>query len=99
MGLSGLGDILLSCTSTRSRNYALGVRLGQAAAGVPMSIHGGRSGGLTEGVATAESVTQLARKLGVTMPIAFTVNDILAGNSDIDVAVGKLLERPLGSEA
>lgn len=96
MGLSGLGDILLSCSSPKSRNYALGVRLGSAQLGGAAAA--GRPGALTEGVATADSVTQLARKLGVTMPIAFAVGDILAGLTDIDSAIGKLLERPLGSE-
>jgi glycerol-3-phosphate dehydrogenase (NAD(P)+) len=99
MGLSGLGDIMLSCNSVRSRNYALGVRLGQNAGREVATFLTSRAGGLTEGVATADSVTQLARKLGVTMPIAFGVYDILAGQSDIDSAIAKLLERPLGSEA
>lgn len=100
MGLSGLGDIMLSCSSPKSRNFALGQRLGRAAAGEPMELVAtARTGALTEGVATAESVTQLARKLGVTMPIAFAVNDILNGETDIDQAIGRLLERPLGSEA
>ena len=98
MGLSGIGDILLSCTSTRSRNFALGVRLGSVSPKDVPALLGNRSGGLTEGVATAESVSQLARKLGVTMPIAFGVADILSGASDIDTTIIKLLERPLGSE-
>ncbi len=98
MGLSGIGDILLSCSSQKSRNYALGVRLGQSQPGQLTGILANRTGGLTEGVATAESVNQLARKLGVTMPIAFAVVDILSGSTDIDHAIGKLLERPLGAE-
>jgi glycerol-3-phosphate dehydrogenase (NAD(P)+) len=90
MGLSGMGDILLSCTSEKSRNYALGVALGRTGAT--------RSAALTEGVATAESVTHLARKLGVAMPIAMAVNAILGGNVEIDEAIEKLLERPIGNE-
>lgn len=90
MGLSGIGDIMLTCSSTKSRNYALGVAIGR---GVARS-----SGGLTEGVATAESVTQLARKLGVTMPIAFAVNDVLSGQLQIGAAIERLLERPVVSE-
>jgi len=90
MGLSGLGDMLLTCTSRTSRNYALGVALGRGQA---------RSGGsLTEGVATAESVTQLARKLGIAMPIANAVYGILGGTVPIDTAIEKLLERPLVTE-
>lgn len=96
MGLAGLGDITLSCTSTRSRNYALGVALGRA--GNTQKMDGGRAGGLTEGVATAESVSQLARKLGVNMPIMFTVHEVLSGQASIATAVERLLERPAGSE-
>ncbi len=99
MGLSGIGDILLTCTSPRSRNFALGQRLGASSGADVAALLGNRSGGLTEGVATSESVGQLARKLGVTMPIAFGVADILSGASDIDSTIGKLLERPLGSES
>lgn len=90
MGLSGIGDLMLTCSSTKSRNYSLGVSIGRGKMRA--------SGGLTEGVATAESVTQLARKHGVAMPISFAVNDILAGNLEIDVAIGRLLERPMASE-
>lgn len=90
MGLSGIGDIMLTCTSKKSRNYALGVAIGEGRM---------RSGGsLTEGVATAESVTQLARKLGVAMPIAFTVYEILNGTTPVAVAIERLLERPLATE-
>jgi glycerol-3-phosphate dehydrogenase (NAD(P)+) len=89
MGLSGLGDIMLSCSSHKSRNYALGQAIGRGMAG--------RNSSLTEGVATAESVNQLARKLGVSMPISFAVHDILSG-APVDAAIEKLLERPLGSE-
>ncbi len=90
MGLSGLGDIMLSCSSPTSRNYALGVAIGQGS-----KQH---SGQLTEGVATAESVTQLAHKLGVAMPIASAVHAILAGTVEVEVAIEKLLERPMGGE-
>ncbi len=91
MGLSGLGDMLLSCTSRSSRNYALGVSIGRG--------QGQRSGGsLTEGVATSESVTQLARKLGINMPIASAVHGILSGKLEVDAAIEKLLERPFGVE-
>lgn len=90
MGLSGLGDVLLSCTSKTSRNYALGVSIGKGRTA--------RAGNLTEGVATAESVTQLARKLGIAMPIAGAVYGILSGVVGVDSAIEKLLERPLVAE-
>jgi glycerol-3-phosphate dehydrogenase (NAD(P)+) len=90
MGLSGIGDMLLTCTSTKSRNFALGVGIGSGAV---------RMGGLTEGVATAESLSQLARKLGVAMPISHAVYEVLSGHTPLDVAIERLLERPLGSES
>ncbi|MDX2095896.1 MAG: NAD(P)H-dependent glycerol-3-phosphate dehydrogenase [Alphaproteobacteria bacterium] len=90
MGLSGIGDMLLTCTSGKSRNYALGVAIGRGAAT--------RNAGLTEGVATAESVSQLARKLGVAMPIAFAVHDVLGGHVPVASAIERLLERPVTSE-
>ena len=99
MGLSGVGDTLLSCTSGKSRNYALGVMLGSRVDTVSPEAIGLRGGALTEGVATAESVAQLARKLGVTMPIMFAVDDILAGRVAIGEAVQRLLERPPGAES
>ena len=89
-GLSGMGDIMLSCTSEKSRNFALGVSIGKGQAA--------RSG-LTEGVATAESVTELAHKLGVAMPIAGAVHGILSGTLGVEAAMHKLLERPLASES
>ncbi len=90
MGLSGIGDITLTCMSQKSRNYALGVNIGR---GMMRA-----SGGLTEGVATAESVTQLARKLGVAMPIACAVHEVLTGQLEVGTAIERLLERPLVSE-
>lgn len=98
MGLSGIGDILLSCTSPRSRNYALGIALGRTPDAQLAQALGARRTGLTEGVATAESVALLARKLGVHMPIVFAVSEILGGQVPIGDAIEKLLERPLGSE-
>jgi glycerol-3-phosphate dehydrogenase (NAD(P)+) len=96
MGLAGIGDVLLSCTSTSSRNYALGYAIGQAVPVVEL-LQTGKTG-LTEGVATAESVTALAQKLGARMPIAETVCDILAGSLPVDGAIERLLERPVVKE-
>lgn len=96
MGLSGMGDVMLSCTSSKSRNYALGMNLGRHAQMVTPDRLG--AGALTEGVATAESIAHLARKLGVTMPIMFAVDDILRGQIAIGAAIERLLERPASSE-
>ncbi len=91
MGLAGIGDVLLSCTSAGSRNYALGQALG---AGAPVAelLHATKTG-LTEGVATAESVAGLAQKLGARMPIAETVHEILEARLPIQGAIERLLER------
>ena len=98
MGLSGIGDMMLSCSSARSRNFALGQRLGRVSDLEVAGQLSTRTGGLAEGVATAEPVAQMARKLGVTMPIVFAVADIMNGNISIDAAIIKLLARPAGRE-
>jgi glycerol-3-phosphate dehydrogenase (NAD(P)+) len=90
MGLSGIGDIMLTCSSTASRNMALGFALGAGTAGTANS--------LVEGVATAQSVSELANKLKVDMPICRAVNEILHKGADINLAVKELLQRPFGVE-
>lgn len=92
-GLSGLGDLILTCTSPQSRNYSLGLALG---AGKPP---GEASGGkLAEGAHTAAALVAMARKNQVDMPIAEAVDDVLAGRLDIDGAMARLLARPIGAE-
>jgi glycerol-3-phosphate dehydrogenase (NAD(P)+) len=76
MGLSGLGDLVLTCGSAQSRNFAFGERLGR---GAPM---GEASGGkLVEGVFTAGVLVRLARAKGIEMPVAEAVDAVLAGGS------------------
>jgi glycerol-3-phosphate dehydrogenase (NAD(P)+) len=92
MGLSGIGDLMLTCSSTKSRNMALGVALGR---GFRVDeVLGKHRRGLTEGVTTAESVSELAKKLGISMPICQTVNDILTTAVGLEEAIRELLERP-----
>jgi glycerol-3-phosphate dehydrogenase (NAD(P)+) len=95
-GLSGLGDLILTCSSQTSRNMSLGYAIGQ---GEPMEglLSMNRSG-LTEGVLTAESLYQLSRNLGVSMPICQMVHEVLSGETDLDTAIAGLLSRPLGEE-
>lgn len=95
-GLSGIGDLLLTCTSTSSRNMAFGYAVGKAASAA--KVLPSATGGLTEGIASAESIYQLSRRLGVTMPICSTVYDILEGTTEIDSAIEQLLSRPLAAE-
>jgi glycerol-3-phosphate dehydrogenase (NAD(P)+) len=93
MGLSGLGDLILTCTSPQSRNYSLGVSLG---GGAQVSAAGT---GLAEGAFTAAALMQMARARGIEMPIAEAVDDVLAGRLDVDGAIARLLSRPMGAEA
>lgn len=93
-GLSGLGDLILSCSSTQSRNYSLGVALGQG-----RSPREARSNGmLSEGVVTAPVLVMMARAKGVEMPIASAVAAILDGHIGVDDAIENLLTRPFRAE-
>lgn len=96
MGLSGLGDLTLTCSSPKSRNMSLGLAIGQ---GKPIeNILPSNEKGLTEGVATSEAVTDLAQKLNVTLPICEAVRSIVTGKADVDTAIKSLLERPFAQE-
>jgi glycerol-3-phosphate dehydrogenase (NAD(P)+) len=93
MGLGGLGDLTLSCTSTQSRNYAHGLALGRR-----QDAPAGDDKPLTEGVATAAAVVALARRLGIEMPICEAVNAVLHGGETIEEAIELLLSRPFKAE-
>jgi glycerol-3-phosphate dehydrogenase (NAD(P)+) len=94
--LSGLGDLVLTCSSTSSRNYSLGVGLGQ-----------GRSAGelladrrtVAEGAFTAPVLARLARERDIDMPIVDAVEALIAGRANVDEVLGALLSRPPKSEA
>ena len=90
MGLSGLGDLVLTCSSPQSRNFAYGLALGR---GTPPS------GLLVEGAATAPVARDLARRLGIAMPITEQVAAIVEGESDIEEAIAALMSRPLRHES
>ena len=89
-GLSGLGDLALTCGSKKSRNFSLGYRLGANEA-QPRNI-------TVEGVATARACLTLAKAQGVEMPIAEIVTQVLDGALDIPAAANALLSRPLTAE-
>lgn len=95
MGLSGLGDLLLTCTSRQSRNYSLGFALG-AGQTLATLLTGRRT--VVEGVETAAAIRALADRLGLDMPIAFAVDAILHRGAAIDETVGQLLGRPFRTE-
>jgi glycerol-3-phosphate dehydrogenase (NAD(P)+) len=95
MGLAGLGDLVLTCSSPKSRNMSLGLELGQGKALADI-LAGRRS--VAEGVTTAAAVTTLARRLKVEMPIAEAVDRILNQGSSLAAEVEGLLARPLKRE-
>ena len=92
MGLSGLGDLLLTCSSPQSRNFSFGVSLGRGQK--PNEIHGG----LAEGVFTAPVLLEMARDRGVEMPISAAVAALLAEKLSVGEAIESLLTRPLRAE-
>lgn len=89
-GLSGLGDLVLTCTSAQSRNFRFGHALG-AGAGFDADT-------TVEGVATAKAAIDLARRHGIDMPVAATVAALVAGTISVPEAASGLLSRPLRRE-
>jgi glycerol-3-phosphate dehydrogenase (NAD(P)+) len=96
MGLSGIGDLMLTCGSPKSRNMSLGLELGKGQS-VEDVLSKPRFG-VTEGVGTAESVTHLAHNLGVSMPICGAVDGILKGELSVQDTIKHLLSRPFSTE-
>ena len=95
MGLSGLGDLLLTCSSPQSRNMSLGIALGQ---GKMLADILRDSKGIAEGVPTAKAALALADKHKIDMPIVDAVAAVLNGDCNVDLAIADLLARPLKAE-
>jgi glycerol-3-phosphate dehydrogenase (NAD(P)+) len=93
MGLSGLGDLLLTCSSPQSRNFTFGIKLGRGEK--PDSIHAG----LAEGVFTAPVLLEMARDRAVDMPISAAVAALLTGKVTVDAVIESLLTRPFKAES
>eukprot|EP01037_Dinobryon_pediforme_P009472 gene9472-9552_t len=89
MGLSGLGDLILTCNSAQSRNFAFGLNLGQG-----MDVAEALQGKLAEGAYTAGALADMARERQIDMPITFSVEAVLQGRISIDAAIDALLARP-----
>lgn len=89
-GLSGLGDLVLTCTSPQSRNFRFGCALGKGEAFDPKVT--------VEGVSTARAVVKLAAGLGIDMPITAMVNALALGRITLNDAIGQLMSRPLKQE-
>jgi len=93
-GLSGLGDVILTCSSPQSRNYSFGVALGKGQPPDPASV----GGKLVEGLFTASVLVQMAEERGIDMPIARSVDSITGGRTTVDEAIERLLTRPFRAE-
>jgi len=92
-GLSGLGDLILTCSSPQSRNFSFGVALGKGE-----KPDGAAHGKLAEGAFTAPVLLEMAAEKDIEMPIAAAVAAILAGQLSVDKAIESLLTRPIKSE-
>jgi glycerol-3-phosphate dehydrogenase (NAD(P)+) len=95
-GLSGLGDLILTCSSDQSRNMSLGKALGEGRA--LGDILGARKS-VSEGAHSAAAAVARGRELGVELPICEAVRAILAGETPVDEAITALLSRPFRCEA
>lgn len=95
-GLSGLGDLVLTCSSENSRNFSLGRGLGQ---GTPAADMLADRRTVAEGAFTAPVLLQSAQKLGVDMPIVAAVCALLDGSANVTEVVAALLARPLKPES
>lgn len=95
MGLSGLGDLVLTATSKSSRNFALGLALGK---GASLKDATGEGKPLAEGATTAAALVARGKRENVELPIAEAVADVIAGKLDVKRAAERLLARPVGKE-
>lgn len=95
MGLSGLGDLLLTCSSPQSRNYTFGKRLGE---GMSVAKALAASDGVVEGVYSANAALKLSIQHTITMPITQAVNAIIENGAKPDDMIDALLSRPVSIE-
>ena len=95
MGLSGLGDLVLTATSKSSRNFSFGVELGQGKSVAALRAPGKQ---LAEGVDTAPALVTRAKQAGVEMPIAEAMADLISEKLPLSEAVARLMSRRLKAE-
>jgi glycerol-3-phosphate dehydrogenase (NAD(P)+) len=95
-GLSGLGDLVLTCSSTSSRNYSLGKGIGEGRSAAEL-LAGRKT--VAEGAFTAPVLARLAREKDIDMPIVEAVDALIADRANVDQVLGALLARPPRSEA
>ena len=89
-GLSGLGDLVLTCTSAKSRNYAAGLALGAGDTPDPNKT--------VEGLATAKAMSRIGASEDIALPLISTVNAIAQGDISVASGIDQLLARPLRAE-
>jgi glycerol-3-phosphate dehydrogenase (NAD(P)+) len=94
-GLAGLGDLVLTCSSTSSRNFSLGKGIGEGAR--PADLLADRRT-VAEGASTAPVLQRAAEAIGVDMPIVAAVCALLSEEASVDEVIGRLLARPLRAE-
>jgi glycerol-3-phosphate dehydrogenase (NAD(P)+) len=95
-GLSGLGDLVLTCSSTSSRNFSLGKGIGEGRS--PAELMRDRKT-VAEGAFTAPVLARLAEQMGIDMPVVAAVDKLLSGRAGVDQVLQELLARPPRPEA
>jgi len=90
-GLSGLGDLVLTCSSTSSRNFSLGKGIGEGRS--PADLMSDRKT-VAEGAFTAPVLARLAEEMGIDMPVVAAVDKLLSGRANVDQVLQELLARP-----
>ena len=95
-GLSGLGDLVLTCSSTSSRNYSLGKGLGEGRSAAEL-LSDRKT--VAEGAFTAPVLARLAEQMGIDMPVVAAVDQLLAGRASVEQVLQELLARPPRPEA
>jgi glycerol-3-phosphate dehydrogenase (NAD(P)+) len=95
-GLSGLGDLILTCGSNKSRNLSFGISIGMGKS--KDELMAGRGRNAIEGIIACESASRLARKFNISTPITDAVYRILYENAPVDQVIAELLERPFVHE-
>jgi glycerol-3-phosphate dehydrogenase (NAD(P)+) len=90
-GLSGLGDLVLTCSSTSSRNFSLGKGIGEGRS--PAELMSDRKT-VAEGAFTAPVLARLAEEMGIDMPVVAAVDKLLSGRANVDQVLQELLARP-----
>ena len=95
MGLSGVGDLILTCTGSLSRNYTFGLALGQGYKTYDIICN---RKVVTEGVDTAASITLMAKKYNIDMPLCTAIDQVVNHGANLDYTINELMQRPFRDE-